>query len=390
MNFAAEPSSNRSLQPPLSRRPDPWLAAAAILIAVGLSVQFKVLFQTWRLGGHEWIQGDWLISLAAGPIRRGGFGQMLLMVSDWLALSPLDLLVGVQAILVGGLFAGFLRIVLLQSRSSMALTVFSPGCFVLLWAIDPISSLRKEMIGLLALVWLAQPNGGTARLALSGALMILGGLAHELTLLLLPAWLIATWLFQPRCLASMTGKAIVAVVTLAAAAELAYAVHYRQVADAGPICDALAARGLSPSALCGGAIAWLSDPANGWPKVWQALHRSWTAWLLPLAWAVAAAPLYRLWSTSKAVPPRAGLLVLAAAAPICLLYPIGLDWGRWFAIQFTVCATLVLGLSLSGQLIEVRRISSRECLIWLLLALPWGLRHDPVVVAGGFLALLPG
>lgn len=383
-----QPVSPNSLQPTTSPRRDTWLLAAGFLIAVGLVVQIKVLFQTWRLGGHEWIQGDWLISFAAGPVRRGAFGQALLVASDWLAVSPLDLLVGIQAILVGALYIGFSRLVLLQSRSSMALTVFSPGCFVLLWAIDPISSLRKEMIGLLALVLLAQPKGGNGRLALSGVLMIVGGLAHELTLLLVPAWLIAVWLLHRSCMDSFTGKAIVALVTFAAAAEMAIVVHYRHVADAGPICDALAARGLSPAALCGGAIAWLSDPDNGWPKVWQALHRSWTVWLLPFGWTVAAAPLYRLWSTSKAVPGRAGLLILAAAAPIFLLYPMGLDWGRWFAIQFTACATLILGLSLSGQLIEVRRISSRECLVWLLLALPWGLRHDPVVVAGGFLALL--
>jgi hypothetical protein len=185
-------------------------------------------------------------------------------------------------------------------------------------------------------------------------------------------------------------RAVIALVATLAAAELLYALRHTRLDDAGAICAALTDRGLSAQALCGGAIAWLSDPQNGAGKVWAALHRSWTAWLLPLAWLAAAAPLWRIWRTSLPQRAGAGWLILLAIAPIGLLYPIGLDWGRWFAVQITLAATLILGLGQRGALPEARPIGPAERAVWLLSALSWGFLHDPILTAQGFLARLIG
>jgi hypothetical protein len=163
-----------------------------------------------------------------------------------------------------------------------------------------------------------------------------------------------------------------------------------RLTDAGPLCAALTQRGLSAEALCGGAIAWLVDPQNGSAKVWLAMQRNWTVWLHPLAWALAAAPLWRVWRSHRPAQPRSGLLILLAVAPICLLYPVGLDWGRWFAVQITVAAVIMLGLAQRGALAERARIKPAERALWLLSAVSWGFLHDPILTTQGLLARLFG
>lgn len=367
---------------------NPWKFCVLTILGAGLFFQFKILIETWQSGGHMWLQGDWLVSLAAGPIRRGAFGEAFLAIADAFGVSPLDAVVLVQGLVVLALFLGFARLVSAQSQSVMVLAVLSPGIFAILWSIDPISALRKEMIGLVALIWLALPGGGMGRLIASGALMVAGGLGHEIMILMTPAWLVATWLFLPELLAKRAGQVVVATVFFLGFAEGLYALKFADLADASPICAALTERGMAGSPICDGAIAWLADPENGPDKVVAALQRSWTVWLLPIAWLVASAPLLRLWSASSCKRKHAGWLILASIAPICLLYLVGLDWGRWFAVQITIAATLMLGLGLRGNLVPVRQISSRERTIWLVSALSWGFLHDPIITTRGFFVQL--
>jgi len=371
-------------------RRDPWILSAFGLLLAGLWFQIRYLTQSWPAGGHVWLQGDWLISLAAGPIRRGPFGEGLLRLSDMLGLSPLALLIGLQALLVLLIFAGVARLLLAQQRGVMAMVLFTPGIFAVVWAIDPISALRKEMIALLALIWLAQPGGGLWRLALTGGLMLVGGLGHEIMILLLPAWAITAYLLHPQLIRRPIALAVVGVVFVLGAAELFYALRHMRLTDAGPLCAALTQRGLSAEALCGGAIAWLADPQNGTAKVWLAMQRSWTVWLHPLAWALAAAPLWRVWRSHRSAQAQSGWLILLAIAPICLLYPVGLDWGRWFAVQITVAVVIMLGLAQRGYLTERSDIKPAERALWLLSALSWGFLHDPILTGQGLLVRVLG
>ena len=369
---------------------DPWILSALGILLVGFGFQLELLHDNWHAGGHIWQQGDWLISLASGPVRRGAFGELLLTLSDALKVSPLFMVIAIQTALVTFVFFGFARLLLRQQRSVMALVVFSPGFFAILWGIDPSSSLRKELIGLAALVWLAQPGGGMARLILTGLLMLIGGLGHEIIILLLPAWLVLLWLLHAPLLRRRYTWFFIALLFFLATIELHYAIRHIGIADAAPVCEALTQRGLSENALCRGAITWLADPQNGTAKVWAALNRSWTSWLLPLAWIAATGPLWRIWNTSLPLRPGSAWLILAALAPICLLYPVGLDWGRWFAVQFAICAIILLGLGQRGLLQEVGTIRPAERTAWLVSSLSWGFLHDPVVTTYSFLARLLG
>ncbi|MCA0044222.1 hypothetical protein [Celeribacter litoreus] len=304
--------------------------------------------------------------------------------------SLLSLVIGLQAVLLLTIFGGFARLIYLQRDSTLVLVIFTPGIFAILWSIDPISSLRKEMIGLAILIWLALPGGSLQRIIISGALMLLGGIAQEINILMIPAWIIALWLFQPTSLSHPVAKSMIAVVLVAGAAEAVYALKYSSLADASPICAALMEKGLSGTPLCSGAIAWLSNPENGPETVLSALERSWTAWLLPGAWLVAIAPILRLLQTQTSARRKTGWLLLVAATPIVLLYPVGLDWGRWFAVQVTITATLLLGLGVRGQLSETHAISRREKTLWLISCLLWGFMHDPILTNQGLLMTIAG
>lgn len=364
---------------------DVWKLAALSILAAGLILQLRFLIISWQNGGHVWLQGDWLISLAAGQIRRGAFGELILNISGFLGYSPLDVVIGIQFVLAVFVFIGFGRLLYLQPSRSMVLVVFTPGCFAILWGLDPISAFRKELIGLTALIWLAQPNGGLSRIILTGGLMLLGGISHEIVILLVPAWVISVWLFQPQSLLLPSARAFVGLVVLLAGAQAIYALVYHSLPDHMPLCDALTERGLSGQKLCGGAIQWLADPQNGVLKVREALHRSWTAWLLPIAWAIATVPIWRVWARMTPLRTGLGYLILVSIAPILLLYPVGLDWGRWFAVQTAVISIQMLGLGIRGEFTESRPISSLERGFWFGLCLLWGFRHDPIVTFRGFL-----
>ena len=216
-------------------RLDPWILSAVAVLLGGFGLQLQILWASWRAGGHVWLQGDWFISLASGPIRRGPFGEILLRFSDAVQISPLLLVIGIQAALVAFIFLGFTRLLLQQQRSVMALVIFSPGIFVIMWGIDPISALRKELIGLAALVWLAQPGSSIARLILTGALILVGGLGHEIMILLLPAWIVALWLLHPQLFRRPITWVVIGGVFVLALIEMLYALRHIRVDDVEPI-----------------------------------------------------------------------------------------------------------------------------------------------------------
>jgi len=364
-------------------RQSAWIVTAIVMVLAGTWMQLRVLIASYRIGGHEWLQGDWLINLAAGPIRRGMFEQALLWISDHVALSPLVIVVLTQFVLIVALSGAIIVLLRLQGRGAMALTVFTPAIFVILGAIDPISGLRKEMFGLLALSILALPGGDRGRLVLSGAILGIGAIGHELHVLLFPAWCIAALLFT-NLRHDRVAQAIAALVAIGCVIVSIYALSHIRVSETGPICDALMARGLPQRHICDGAIAWLGDPENGSTKVINALHRASYAGLVPLAWLLCAAPLWRLWRTSETAR-GSGWYIILAVLPIFLLYPVGLDWGRWLGIQISSSAILMLGLGLRGAMPERTSISAPEQAIWLALALLWGPMHSPDLTFHGFL-----
>lgn len=355
-----------------------WLAFGALLILTSLGIQLHTLWRTYALGGHEWLQADWLINLAAGPIRRGPMGAILLHLAASADVPTLDLVVGLQLGLLLAISGCLLALLVRQTHPAMVLALLSPGFITILWAVDPASGLRKDMFGLLALLVLALPGRWMPRATLSAMLLVAGAWGHEVNLLFLPAWLIAVFLFGPD-LSRRTRMAHALPVGLLVALAAAYALSYARLPDAGPVCQALTRQAGLPPTICDGAIAALADPANGTRLVLEVLRESPTSALVPLAFLLATAPLVRLLGMSD-TPQRTGALLLAAALPFFLLYPVGFDWGRWLAMQISTAAILVLGLGARGRVVPRRPMLRAEPLIWLSFALVIGISHDPVLI----------
>ncbi|HQU68322.1 MAG TPA: hypothetical protein PLI43_08990 [Albidovulum sp.] len=382
----SEPSLPLLDRTPVGVRPGSlWLQGLSLGILLALALQVSVLIATAKAGGHEWIQGDWLINLAGGPVRRGAFGSAILAFSDITGLSPLDIVMAMQVTLVAALVLGTAVLLLSQPSASMSLAAMSPGIFALVWTIAPLAAGRKEIFGLLALLLLALPGGKAGRMVLSALLLAVGAVGHEVNVLIFPVWVVFLFLF-PRPAGKATRMLLIAAVGVAVAGAAAFAISHARLASSEAVCAALTARGLDRSLLCNGAIAWLSHPGNGMESVAEALANVRNPGLLPLYWLCCALPLLRLWLAGK--PPRLARLALAAGiGPIFLLYPVSLDWGRWVAIQTTVAALILLGLGARDRFQPVRPISLHERLLWLANTLAWTPHHAIGVAFGGLFAL---
>ncbi|MBL4927524.1 hypothetical protein [Fuscibacter oryzae] len=358
-----------------------WLACGGLGLAWLGALQ--VLWRCLAEGGQKWLQADWLINLAAGPVRRGPFGEALIRLAELSGLTPLAVVGLVQAVLVSALFLATLRLVAVQTRPAMVLAVLSPGFFAVLWSADALAGLRKEMIPLLALVLLALPRAGLGRLVVSAGLLAAGAWGHEVGVLMLPAWGIALLLFPPDC--SRRAQGAVAAVTAAVVLWAAiYALRHAGVADTAPICDRILQLGPVHPAFCDGAIAWLGTSENGPGTLRRALDASHNLLLLPVAIGLAVAPLAHLCRLAK--PDRHLLaLILLAAAPPLLLYPLAIDWGRWVSLQVSTLAILLLGLGARGRFRPEPCPRPALMVLWLFLAVAAGLQAMTEVHPGALL-----
>lgn len=361
-----------------------WLACGGLVLAwIGV---LQVLWRCLSLGGHKWLQADWLINLAAGPVRRGPFGEALIRLAELSGITPLTMVGVVQAVLVSALFLGTLRLVAVQTRPAIVLAVLSAGFFAVLWSADALSGLRKEVIPLLALVLLAAPGAGLLRLLVSAGLMAAGAWGHEVAVLMTPAWGVALLLLPPNC--SRRAQAMVAAITAAVVLWAAvYAFRHASVTDTAAICTRITRIGPVHPVFCDGAIAWLGLGESGPATVRYALGVSHNLFLLPLAIALSFAPLVHLCCLGKADRWLLALLLLAAA-PILLLYPIAIDWGRWVSLQVSTISILLLGLGAVDRFRPDPTPRPATVALWLLLALGAGLQTMTEVQPGALVVRL--
>ena len=137
------------------RRPYSNLALSGAFAALSFPVIARLLFD-YLIGGTGWRQGDWLINFHAGPVRRGGLGEAIILLSDLMPLSLLATIILIQS----GLFI-LLVFVLWQialrheNRPLVLLLAASSAFFPIFWASDVQGIVRKELLGYLAFSLLA-------------------------------------------------------------------------------------------------------------------------------------------------------------------------------------------------------------------------------------------
>ena len=350
-----------------------WLLAVSLFLAL---LSFSIVARAWfdhLTGGHGWRQGDWLINLGEGFVRRGLFGDALIRLSDATGLPLLALTQVVQvSLFVLLVFLVWLIALGHRNRPLMLLLAASPGFFLIFWAGDLQGTMRKEVFGYLALA-LFTLNAvlgwrGAALPVLALVFYTLGCIGNEMHCLMLPGLLAGLWL--TRASDQITQRqftALAAVATAMSILWLSLALIFREVGALDGLCAPLMARGLD-SAICQDALRWLVHGEVD--HIGEVIAKLTSDRLTPY-FAVTLLVLAPVALSFTLFREKRGLALLALIAllPMLPLYAIATDWGRWISIAYTSYVLLLLQADATGRLTQSRTPSRRLVLPLLTLAL---------------------
>lgn len=318
-------------------------------------------------GGNQWRQGDWLINAMSGNLRRGPIGSLFLVAHDTVGLNPVTLVVMVQFALLTVLYLTFAsHLGAVDNPLLAALLAASPAMFWLFWMADLQGSVRKELIGFTAisvlLVWVR--NRRRWVLGAATTLMIAGGWAHEVNLLLIPGFLYV-W-FSGSETHDLRRSALVApsLVVLSGLTAGIYAVAFSEAPRPDAVCTAVVERGVRPG-ICTGAISWI-DKSPG-DLVDQVMAESVTpsgllvfALVILLSWA---ALVYLVTAAANKV---ATMLTALPAVPFGVLF-VALDWGRWVSCCVFVVVSALIARELTGGIPLARNLNRVAVLVFVIL-----------------------
>lgn len=293
---------------------------------------------------------------------------MLIWLSDTTGISLLVTTIAIQvAFFVALIFVLWLIALYHPDPAMLLFLVVTPAFAVFFWAANPQGSMRKEVIGFLALALLAFGSllggrrPGLAWIAL--ALFVLGCLGNILHALMAGVFLTAYWLARDGGQIGATMYRYLAGLTLLVAAFwFGFAVTFAAVPELAGICGKLLDRGLQEP-VCQDALRWL---VTGEVDHLGEVRQKMTPVKLGHFAIAALLALVPVLSTFVAFRERALLawLVLAAFAPMLPLYVIATDWGRWLSISYTSYVLLVI------QAEAVGRLSLHRLPPWFLIAPP--------------------
>ena len=313
---------------------------------------FSILYILWRHyknirdGGHGYLQGDWLINFADGPVRRGFSGELFLGLGELLNLSPLLVLGLVQAVILALVMATLLQIAWSKGLTdSLTLVLLSPA-LVLFWVNDIDAPFRKELLGYLVFVplfLLRSRPVSNFRLALASALFGIAVAFHEANVVFFVPFALVLWLLLEKSrsipwilLNGFTGLT-----------STVFSWLHMSVNSVERMCMRVVETGASPQ-VCTGSITWLSKDLeevvqDGWQlvAVFGGVQNFILALLLvALLFGMVALLLKHSLAEHGVVPGIA--ICIASALP---LYLLGADWGRWVSIQMFVLIFVFLAFA---------------------------------------------
>ncbi len=345
--------------------------ARAFMLGV-LAIAFARIVQEQSMriafGNDSWLIGDWLISYAAGIVRRGAFGSALSQFGSY-GFDELSVLWGFQTLLYVAMFGIVAKWILQLPDSRRLIPLFLSPAFLLFSVYDFQGSHRKEIIGLAGFFILVDGARrsaiGTKTLLVSLLLFGIGSLSHEINALMAPAYAVVI-LMSFRDSKISPPAAYVSILSIVAffAASLGLSLtRPGTTAQANAICLDLIARGYDAS-VCGGAISYIGlssadavrSVAEMFPnQLWYGLAGILA--LIPLA-------LYS-WARVEA------FTLVSVSSPFFLLYFLGMDWGRWIMAQVAIATALLVLLSERRN----QRIRVLPLPIVLLFVFAWRLPH---------------
>lgn len=320
------------------------ICATITIALLAMPVMARALFDFLN-DGSAWRQGDWLINLGEGFVRRGLFGEVFIALSD---VTGLQLLVVVQLfqilLFVALTFLVWLICLTTDRARILIMLAASPAFFLIFWAGDSQGTMRKEMFGLLAIALVAisaqrvRPPPGL----LAGAVVLytLGCIGNILHIFMAPPLMAGIFLLAQAGRISMRRAGMYIIATLVMSVLwLGIATVFKEAPAIDGLCMPLVQRGLDPS-FCGGAIYWIVE---GNIDHGAALTKLMTPQHLGRFGVVAVLSLLSVALTFHVFHERRilAILLLLAFLPMLPLYVIATDWGRWLSLSYTAYAFLV-------------------------------------------------
>ncbi len=345
--------------------PPRWLTVTLVCV-VGAWV-------IWRYGlviasgGSKWQTADWLISYEAGFVRRGLVGALIFSLQRHWGLPVLPVTFLVQAVAYVAALACVARLYLLRERPVFWwLILFSPAFLLMFPLLDQPGGLRKELLLYIAygvLLWgLRQGRARNGLMVCAAVVYGVALLSHEVSALAAPFLLHA--LYQHGATPRPVRLAWMALFGLMAFLGLVLAVSFHGEQTTPAMCQAVLQAGLRAE-LCRGTLTWFSMSTA---QAMSMLSPYWGVYskLYPPLLMVSLAPLLGTdWVRRKWV------FLILAFLPLCPLYVVALDWGRWIHIYVTMVFMTLLHDD------ELRPVKSVRIPVWLVMAyvLSWGIPH---------------
>jgi len=172
----------------------------ALFVAVTYSYIARSIFNAdW----HAWAVGDWLINYAAGFVRRGLLGELILKVGDATNFKPNIVVIFTQVSLwIAFVLLFFIRLRNKQISFYFLLIIFSPA-FILFYGFDGAAVGRKEIILIVLYgAWLCKveqkPAPTATQTMLFSVLVFLATLIHELFFFYSLYFMFAVWIKPSR------------------------------------------------------------------------------------------------------------------------------------------------------------------------------------------------
>lgn len=318
----------------------PSIPALLGLLFVGFAgIVLADLVSDFIHGGRRWQQGDWLINSLPEPVRRGTLGTLIILASEMLGVSPLATVVALQIVVVLALALVLFLLAMATVTHPVQIAVFLLPPFYPVMMVSRVDGMiYKDILALLALAILAlavvRPELRRKLVPTGLVLYVVACFSHEALVFFLP---VALWLTVQSTGWNAGGKLAAGFLTVGTGAAFVFALVYSR-ANPEAICLELVSRGLGEH-LCAGPVGWLNASLDHAVRFTFGASVGLHLVQFTLVWAVSVLVLAYLWG----LPIRRGLaLGVLTLIPFLPLFPIALDFGRWFAFGFFSLFMVVL------------------------------------------------